>query len=147
MITKNQILALGMISILIWSCAKEKQIATNSNSGQPQIPSPLSGKEFLFENLTWQIYGSAGSGFDESYLQTAARPDLFPDITWPLNAIIFIKVDTSNNWIEVKHHQHYDFSIPLQYVYDIYSNKLTILVWPSNESLTGKKATIKTKFF
>jgi hypothetical protein len=135
-----------IVVMILFSCSKEK-IVQLQNNPTPTMPSPLAGQEFLFENLTWQFYGQPGSGFDETYVQTVAKPDLFSNMNGPINAIISIKVDTSNTWIEVKHSQHYDFRAPLQYLYDIYSSKLIVSVFPTDQNLTGKKATIKTKFF
>ena len=128
--------------IAITSCHKE------NNNGYVATPviDTLRGKEFSFSDLTWEYYNSgAGSpSWDEIYLITPARPELFYNRN--LNAEVFLKFDTAANWVEVKSDGQYNPILPLQYLYITYSPHLVINVWPLNFQLVGRKASIKVKF-
>lgn len=139
-LTATLVIAVTMVS----SCAKEREGNSQTSGFSQATQSPLSGQEFLFENLSWQFYG-VGSSFDhESYIQTMSRPELFPNVDFALNAIVSIKFDTASNWIEVNHGIYYNINMPVQYGYNIYSNnQLTVSFWPASQQLTGKKTSIK----
>ena len=112
----------------------------------------LSGQEFLFDDLTWHYYNSGdGYPWDEIYVNTSARPDLFhnaPELDYNsyLNAEVFLKFDTASNWIEVKSVSLYNPALPVQYLYRIISPYLYVNVHPLNHQIVGSKAAIKVKF-
>jgi hypothetical protein len=141
---------------IIDSCSKDTVAPVPPLTLTPQLPlvqQSLSGQEFLFDSLSWQYYNSGvGSPWwDEIYIRTPDRPDLFVDApglhyNTYLKAAVFLKFDTTNDWIEVKPTSFYDQNLPTQYLYIIYSPFLVVNVWPLNHHLIGRKAAIKIKF-
>jgi hypothetical protein len=134
---------------LFLSCSKPELPQTNRFDTSPSPPPSLSGQEFLFDSLTWTFLdGRFDVGVDEIYLQTPARPDLFPWFTYStyLNAEVLVKFDTASNWINVKSVDINDPTIPVQYQYWVYSRSLYVHMVPLNFQLVGRKASIKIKF-
>ena len=133
---------------LFLSCSKPEVQQTNRFPPSPPPPS-LSGQEFLFDSLTWIFLdGRFDVGVDEIYLQTPARPDLFPWFTYTtyLNAKVLMKFDTASNWIEVKSVGLYEPSISVQYMYWVNLRSLFVHILPLNYQLIGRKAAIKINF-
>ena len=143
MIKKNQLLALMLFLTILISCTKDEGIKPTSLLPPP--PSLLSGQEILFDSLSWIYYNSGFADWDEIYVTTPARPDLFLDY---LDFVVFVRFDTSNNWMEVKSSRFYNPNLPIQYLYQIYRpySFLVVNVWPLNHQLIGRKAAIKIKF-
>ncbi len=141
---------------IIHSCSKEDVVVpllpSTPQNQSPPLPNFTSGQEFLFDDLSWQYYNSGfGDPWDEIYLSTPERPDLFanaPGLHYNiyLKAEVFLKFDTTSDWIEVKPTSFYDQNLPAQYLYIIYSPSLVVNVWPPNHQLIGRKAAIKIKF-
>jgi hypothetical protein len=146
---KYSALAIFIGAGLVLSCSKPELPQTNRFDTLPPAPPSLSGQEFLFDSLTWTFFdGRFDVGVDEIYLQTPARPDLFPWFTYItyLNAEVFLKFDTASNWINVKSVDINDPTMPVQYQYWVYSRSLYIHMMPLNFQLVGRKASIKIKF-
>ncbi len=135
-------------AILVFSsCNKKGEPFANSSINPP--PPSLSGQEFLFDSLTWIFLdGRFDVGVDEIYLQTPARPDLFPWFTYStyLNAEVLVKFDTASNWINVKSIDINDPTVPVQYQYWVYLRSLFVHILPLNYQLIGRKSAIKIKF-
>jgi len=134
---------------LFLSCSKPEVPPINRFATTPPPPPSLSGQEFLFDSLTWIFLdGRFDVGVDEIYLQTPARPDLFPWFTYStyLNAEVLIKFDTASNWIDVRSVDINDPSIPVQYQYWVNLRSLFVHMSPLNYQLIGRKAAIKIKF-
>jgi len=143
---KHSVLILLIGVGLFFSCTRPEVPKPNRSSPPP--PS-LSGQEFLFDSLTWIFFdGRFDVGVDDIYLQTPARPDLFPWFTYAtyLNAEVLMKFDTASNWIDVKSISLYEPSIPVQYMYWVSLQSLFVHILPLNYQLIGRKAAIKIKF-
>ena len=153
-LNKTDLLLKGLVlffftTILHSSCSKKEEPVTNSSINPPPLPPSLSGQEFLFDSLTWIFLdGRFDVGVDEIYLQTPARPDLFPWFTYStyLNAEVLLKFDTASNWIEVTSADINDPAIPFQYQYWVNLRSLFVHMHPLNYQLIGRKAAIKIKF-
>jgi hypothetical protein len=133
---------------LFLSCSKPGVPQPNRFATPPPPPS-LSGQEFLFDSLPWILLdGRFDVGVDEIYLQTTARPDLFPWFTYSpyLNAEVLMKFDTASNWIHVKSVDINDPAIPVQYQYWVSLQCLFVHMVPLNYQLIGRKASVKIKF-
>jgi hypothetical protein len=146
---KHSALVLLIGAGLFLSCSKPGRPQPN-RFATPPPPSPsLSGQEFLFDSLPWIFFdGRFDVGIDEIYLQTTARPDLFPWFTYStyLNAEVLIKFDTASNWIGIKSVDINDPAIPVQYQYWVNLQCLFVHMVPLNYRLIGRKASIKIKF-
>jgi hypothetical protein len=159
MIRRSQIVKIILVASSIISCNKDDehrsfpQIYTQAPTPpqSPPLPQSFSGQEFLFENLSWQFYhsGNGSPWWDEIYLSTPAA-DAFRNSTAyfnnRLNIEVSIKFDTAAHWNKVLPDSEYDFLLPVQYTYNVYSPNLVVNVWPLNHQLVGKKASIRVKF-
>jgi len=146
---KNSVIVIFLGAVLFLSCSKPEVQQTNRFPPPSPPPPSLSGQEFLFDSLIWIFLdGRFDVGIDEIYLQTPARPDLFPWFTYStyLNAEVLLKFDTASNWINVKSVDINDPTIPVQYQYWVYSRSLYVHMMPPNFQLVGRKASIKIKF-
>lgn len=115
------------------------------------VVNTLSGQEFIFDNLIWELADFYGMGLDDVYLGTPPRPNLFmnaPNQAYNLYfpKDVYVKFDTTSTWLLVKSAAQFDPSIPVQYVYDIASPYLYVHVYALNYNLVGRKASIKVKF-
>lgn len=111
----------------------------------------VSGLEFVFNDLTWQLSDFYSLLLDDVWVGTPARPDLFtnaPGYAFNLYypADVYLKFDTASNWLLIKSVAEIDATQPLQYVYDIEAPSLYVHVYPLNYQLVGRKASIKVKF-
>ena len=134
---------------LLLSCGKPGAPPPNRFATPPPSSPSLSGQEFLFDSLTWIFLdGRFDVGVDDIYLQTPARPDLFPWFTYStyLNAEVLIKFDTASTWIDVRSVGINDPAIPVQYQYWVNLRSLFVHMFPLNYQLIGRKAAIKIKF-
>lgn len=148
---KNALLITLLTVLVFQSCTKKNPRTTTVVIPSPPPPPPpsLSGLEFLFDSLTWIFYdGSFDVGVDDIYLKTPPKADLFPWLTYStnINAHVFIKFDTTANWVDVNSLALYVPSPSVQYLYWINLNSLFVDVRPLNYQLIGRKATIKIKF-
>lgn len=146
---KHSALVLLIGAGLFLSCSKPETPPPNRFATPPPPLPSLSGQEFLFDSLTWIFFdGRFDVGVDEIYLQTTARPDLFPWFTYStyLNAEVLLKFDTASNWINVKSVDINDPAIPVQYQYWVNLRCLFVHIVPLNYQLIGRKASIKIKF-
>jgi len=115
------------------------------------IDNTLSGQEFLFDDLVWELGDFYGMGLDDVYIGTPARPALFMNAAplaynLSLPADVYLQFDTASNWLQVKSAAQYNPGIPVQYLYDIVSPRLYIHVYALNYQLVGRKASIRVKF-
>jgi hypothetical protein len=146
---KNSALVVLIGVGLFLSCTKPDVPPTNRFPAPSFSPPSLSGKDFLFDSLPWIFFdGRFDVGLDKIYLQTPARPDLFPWFTYStyLKAEVLIKLDTGSNWIDVKSIDIYDLAMPVQYQYWVNLQSLYVHMVPLNYQLIGRKASIKIKF-
>lgn len=115
------------------------------------VISTLSGQEFVFDDLIWELGDFYGMGLNDIYVGTPPRPDLFfnapgqgYNLYFPRD--VYLKFDTASTWLLVKSTAQFDPNIPVQYVYDIISPYLYVHVYALNYGLVGRKASIKVKF-
>ena len=104
---------------------------------------PLSGQEFIFDNLTWEAGDFFGTGNNDIYVGTPDRPDLFDYTDRPME--VSIRFDNSAVWINVPR-----TATPLPansgYLYDIYSPVMYVFAVPVNDQIIGTNVSIKVKF-
>ena len=144
-----KIISIAFIVIAFLSCNKSPIVTNRPVVPPPPPPPSLSGREFLFDSLTWNFFdGRFDVGVDDIYLQTPQRSDLFPWLQYQnyLNAKVSIKLDSASNWIEVNSMGLFSSSGSVQYSYWILLNSLFVNMLPLNYQLIGRKAAIKIKF-
>ena len=136
-------------AIIFASCSKDNPV---NNTPYNYLPSPvnpnLSGQEFIFNDLTWGIGDFSGIGTADMYLGTPVRTYLFPS---RLSMEVFIKLDTSSVWLNVKRFVYPSSGTPwpgtnIGYCYAEEFGSLWVLLLPVNNQLLGTKASIKVKF-
>jgi hypothetical protein len=110
----------------------------------PTGPSILSGQEFVFDNLTWQFWdsgpGDPSDSFDEIFIVTPERPDLF-SISGSME--VSLKFDTANNWIPIK---RLNIDCTGYASFSSFPSAVSILLCGLDHTIVGKKASIKVKF-
>ncbi len=113
------------------------------------LPNPLSGQEFVFDNLVWESNDFFGLGINDVFAGTPARPNLF-DIIRPME--VSIKFDTSSVWISVPYWTsgNSNPSPPLPpnngYTYEFFNSILFVFAFPLNYQIVGSGVSIKVKF-
>jgi hypothetical protein len=137
---------LFLITVLIVSCTKAR--IDKHAPLSPSTASPLGGQEFTFDNLVWAGY----TGLEpELYLTTPSLSQLLQNgqvfkYGYLQDSEVYIKLDTANAWMQVKPEYNYDNTLPIQYLYSIYTSELVINLWPVDFNLVGKRASVKIKF-
>ena len=139
----NEVIKILLGTTLLISCTKDA-IQPRTNITIPS--SPLTGQEFIFDSLSWRYYnsGNGSPSWDEIYLSTPSRSDLF--VNPYLAAKVFLKLDTSSQWMELKPDELYDAALPVQYLFHVYAPYLVINVWPLDHHLVGRMSALKVKF-
>ena len=155
-ILKRPTYILIIVIIVFFSCSKEpvnKTYYSNPSSQQPtqqtQLPLPpfppiqdsLSGKEFLYTNLTWETWGVP-------YVQIE-----IPGSHLFLNRGILISIDSSATWINVPFYT-VEFGLsalpyPFNngYIYDnsYFDSVFLFGIHPNNSQLVGTRVSVKIK--
>lgn len=106
------------------------------------ISDTLSGKEYIINDLTWEFWDDPSEIFDEVYISTPPRSDLFVPLR---NMEVFVRLDGTSNWIMVNSGNSGNCIPP--YIYStVETTSLTVFSCPLDLSLVGKKGSIKIKF-
>ena len=119
------------------SCKKEILPAV----APPPVVNPLSGKEFVFDDLTWKFYNSGFPDWNEIYLLIPSTPTL--NQSTMARGELFLKYDTSGIWLPVVRQAE---AKPNQHLYFFNAENLIVEVYPLNYQLPGRKASVKVKF-
>ena len=137
---KKLILIVAIIFSLpafFYSCKKETLPAV----APPPIDDSLSGKELVIDDLAWKIYYSVSPDWDEIYLLIPSTPNVNRNTI--AKAELFLKYDTSANWIQVVRQSE---AVSGQPVYLFNYENLAVEVYPLNYQLPGRKSSVKVKF-
>ena len=117
------------------------------------VSDTLSGREFIFDGLQWELGDFYGTGGHDIYVGTPARPDLFHNSSDYLyfnlnlqNGEVYIKSEPSGDWIQITPYSLYQIGGSGPYLYDIYSPYLYVHAYSLNYQLVGTRVSIKVKF-
>lgn len=116
------------------------------------VSDTLSGREFIFDGLTWELGDFYGTGVHDIYVGTPARPDLFQNssgLYYNLNlhnGEVYIKFKPSGDWIQITPYSLFQPGGSGPYLYDIVSPYLYVHAFPLNYQLEGTSVSIKVKF-
>ena len=139
--------------IFLSSCFKDGNgymPGVNNGSISPVITNDtLKGKEFLFDNLVWEIYYNERDNVDNVLISINNRPDLF---LYPHDMEVLLMPDSSSGWVPVRkstaelpyygflyHHHRYT-------IRGIDNYSFVIKPTPDDVALVGKIASVKVKF-
>jgi hypothetical protein len=144
---KKKISSIIALPILLFlSCNKEKvdnyRYTQNPPPPQPPITDTLSGKEFVFDSLTWVSDYEDFMDIGETFVTTPERPDLFNSFG---KKEVSFKFNNASTWIYAQDYYYYS---PNQSYYWYYSTRshLRILSNNLNSALIGQQVTVRIKF-
>lgn len=137
----NLILVIVLISSFLLGCSKNNEATGIQHPPQP----PLSAKEYIFEDLTWGYFhheNDPDSIFDEVYVFTPARPDLFPTAAKQIQ--VFFKSETDIYWLQA--HPVINGNCTPPYTYQPSVSGFVVFVCGSDYlQYVGKKVSLKVR--
>ena len=138
--------------MLFVACNKEAILLTSTREQKPVVKDTstikadtLTGKEFIFNDLTWTHAGPGGIAEEEIWIGVENRPYLFHDPGRPME--VPVRFDTSSVWTNIPKSNGITTPSAIGFVHLImYSNSFYVESYPMNFQLIGRKATLKIKF-
>ena len=147
----KRLLNVSFFTLLVWSAIFPSCSKDSSLNGSPPPPQQttdsLSGREFEFNDMTWKGILSWAT----NVMVETDRPDLFSN---PFRALkVTIRLDTSSSWLTVFLDNgayfggsNFYYTIGGSDFFNTDFGRLYIFPVPANQSLTGKKVSVKVKF-